>query len=66
MTTVPNSTENKQTPKSLIHTSRFGDIEINAEKIITMTSPFLGFPNERRFVRVPFGSTPGISCKGGG
>ena len=55
MTSAPNNIENKQPPKSVIPTSRFGEIEIDADKIINMTSPFLGFPNERRFVLVPHG-----------
>nr|MBF0221262.1 flagellar assembly protein FliW [Desulfobulbaceae bacterium] len=53
MTSIPTNTESDQTPKSLIRTSRFGEIEINTEKIISLTSPFLGFANEKRFVLVP-------------
>ena len=36
-----------------IATSRFGEIAVEADKIITMTSPFLGFPESRRFVLRP-------------
>lgn len=38
-----------------IATSRFGEIEINEEKVITLTTPFLGFPNEKLFVLLPHG-----------
>lgn len=55
MTSATTNTEENQTPKSLIRTSRFGDIEINTDKIITLTSPFLGFADEKRFVLVPHG-----------
>lgn len=33
-----------------IETSRFGTIEVDPEKIITVTSAFAGFPESRRFV----------------
>jgi flagellar assembly factor FliW len=56
MTSIPKSNTSDQTAKSLIKTSRFGEIEINAAKIITMTSPFLGFPDEKRYVLVPHGA----------
>jgi flagellar assembly factor FliW len=36
-----------------IKTSRFGEISIDCDKIITFTSPFLGFPNDRSFVLLP-------------
>ncbi len=36
-----------------INTSRFGEIEINEERIITMTASFLGFPHCHRFVLRP-------------
>ena len=39
-----------------IQTSRFGSLDINEDKIITMTTPFLGFPAERRFILLPHGS----------
>ncbi len=38
---------------TLIHTSRFGAIEIDEDKIITMTSPVLGFPDDRQFILIP-------------
>ncbi len=33
-----------------VHTSRFGEIEIQPDKIIRMTAPFLGFPDSHRFI----------------
>lgn len=36
-------------------TSRFGALSIKPEKIITMTSPFLGFPDSTRFFVKPHG-----------
>ena len=36
-----------------IKTSRFGEIDINPERIITMTAPFLGFPDSRSFILRP-------------
>ena len=36
-----------------IITSRFGEIEIDEDKIITMTSPFLGFTNDYQFILLP-------------
>ncbi|MDH4331452.1 MAG: flagellar assembly protein FliW [Desulfobulbaceae bacterium] len=36
-------------------TSRFGELSVNPEKIITMTSPFLGFPDSKRFIVRPHG-----------
>lgn len=38
-----------------IQTSRFGDLDIDEDKIITMTTPFLGFAAERRFILLPHG-----------
>jgi flagellar assembly factor FliW len=38
-----------------IPTSRFGEIEVATDKIISMTSPFLGFPESNRFVLLPHG-----------
>jgi flagellar assembly factor FliW len=37
-------------------TSRFGNLIIHPEKIITMTSPFLGFPDSNRFILKPHGT----------
>ncbi len=36
-----------------VKTSRFGEIEVNPEQLITLTSPFLGFPESFRFVLRP-------------
>lgn len=38
-----------------VQTSRFGEIEIQEDKIITLTSPFLGFPDSHRFIMRPHG-----------
>lgn len=38
-----------------VSTSRFGQLSVNPEKIITMTSPFLGFPDSKRFIVKPHG-----------
>ena len=38
-----------------IQTSRFGPLDINEEKIITMTTPILGFTAERQFILLPHG-----------
>lgn len=38
-----------------ITTSRFGTLDIDEDKIITMTTPFLGFAEERRFILLPHG-----------
>lgn len=38
-----------------IKTSRFGSFEIEEDKIITMTTPFLGFAEERHFILLPHG-----------
>lgn len=38
-----------------IDTSRFGRLVVDIDKIIAMTSPFLGFPESRRFVLRPHG-----------
>ncbi len=40
----------------IIHTSRFGDIEVDENKLITMTSPLLGFPEDRLFALLPHSS----------
>lgn len=34
----------------VIHTSRFGDIEVREEDVITMAEGLLGFPDRRRYV----------------
>jgi len=38
-----------------INTSRFGDIEVEQDKIITMTRAFPGFPDSHRFIIRPHG-----------
>ena len=42
-----------------VSSSRFGEIQADPDKIITMTSPFLGFPESTRFMLIPHGeNTP--------
>jgi flagellar assembly factor FliW len=41
--------------KNTIQTTRFGSLEIDEDKIITMTTPFLGFAAERHFILLPHG-----------
>ena len=38
-----------------VSTSRFGQLSVNPEKVISMTSPFLGFPDSKRFIVKPHG-----------
>ena len=38
-----------------IQTSRFGRLDIDEDKIITLTTPFLGFADERQFILLPHG-----------
>lgn len=38
-----------------VNTSRFGQLSIKSEKVITITSPFLGFPETRQFFLKPHG-----------
>ena len=38
-----------------VETSRFGRVRIEQDKIITMLSPFLGFPGSRQFFLKPHG-----------
>ncbi len=38
-----------------IQTSRFGSLDIEDDKIITMATPFLGFAAERQFILLPHG-----------
>jgi len=38
-----------------VSTSRFGQQSVNPEKVITLTSPFLGFPDSKRFIIKPHG-----------
>ena len=39
-----------------VRTRRFGEIEVNPERVITMTSPILGFPESRRYILRPHGA----------
>ncbi len=39
-----------------INTSRFGEVNINQEKLITLASPLLGFPEDQTFALLPHGS----------
>lgn len=38
-----------------IDTSRFGSLTIDHDKVITLTTPLLGFPDERQFILLPHG-----------
>ncbi|MBU0483734.1 MAG: flagellar assembly protein FliW [Proteobacteria bacterium] len=33
----------------MVKTSRFGEVEVDLDRVITLTSPLLGFPESRRF-----------------
>ena len=55
MTSSTKSPDKKSKPQT-IQTSRFGELEINKDKIITMVSPFLGFPDEKHFILLPHGA----------
>ena len=37
----------------VVQTSRFGEVRVDRSKVITMTAPFLGFPESRRFFLRP-------------
>ncbi len=52
---IATAEEQIDTPFITIQTSRFGDIEVEQDKIITMISPFLGFPDDRQFIIRPHG-----------
>ena len=43
-------------PLITVTTSRFGDIEVEQDKIITMTTPLLGFPDDTQFIIRPHGT----------
>ncbi|MCK5340636.1 MAG: flagellar assembly protein FliW [Desulfobulbaceae bacterium] len=49
---VENDTPEKgsDTGEIRVMTSRFGEITVSPDKVIVMTSPFLGFPESRQFV----------------
>ena len=55
MNALTQNLDNQAAEKELITvgTSRFGDIEVNPNKIITLTSPFLGFSESTRFILRP-------------
>ncbi len=36
-----------------VQTSRFGELTVDQDKVISMTSPFLGFPDSKRFFLRP-------------
>lgn len=55
MTTTPCTEKTETNGEITVPTSRFGALSVNPEKIITMTSPFLGFPNSTRFFVKPHG-----------
>ncbi|MBC8317930.1 MAG: flagellar assembly protein FliW [Desulfobulbaceae bacterium] len=42
-----------QAEKNKVQTSRFGEIEVDRDRIISMTSPFPGFPDSSRFLLLP-------------
>ncbi|MGV1100158.1 flagellar assembly protein FliW [Thiovibrio sp. JS02] len=48
-------TEETRQGELRVMTSRFGELRVRPEKIITMTSPFLGFPDSKRFLLKPHG-----------
>ncbi len=55
MNALTQDLDNQPTTKKLVpvETSRFGTIEVDPDKIITMTAPFLGFSESIRFVLRP-------------
>lgn len=53
---APNAPAHDQEDMLTIQTSRFGEITVLKNKIISMTSPILGFPDSRRFVLQPHGA----------
>lgn len=52
---VDNDLPQKEQEMLSVSTSRFGEVKVDPDKIITMTSPFLGFPDSRRFILIPHG-----------
>lgn len=44
---------NPTSGKLTVETSRFGLVEIDEDKVITMTTPLLGFPEDRHFFLKP-------------
>ncbi len=49
------NTANSPKPPTTMMTAKFGEITVDPKKIITMTTPFLGFPESLRFVLRPHG-----------
>ncbi len=45
----------EQEPAMTVTTTKFGPIQVDPEKVLTLTTPFLGFPESRRFVLRPHG-----------
>ena len=56
MQTMPKTLDANQ-QEIIVATSRFGKLTIRSENIITMTSPFLGFPDSHHFILKPHGTT---------
>lgn len=55
---VTEPAENIQTPTQgeiTVQTSRFGKITVREDKLISMTAPFLGFPESKQFALWPHG-----------
>lgn len=55
MQTMPKTLDTNQ-QEMTVATSRFGKLTIRPENIITMTSPFLGFPDSHHFILKPHGT----------
>ncbi len=54
MAQVPTTNENNNDQQMItVSTSRFGEIQVSNDKVITMASPFLGFPESKHFVLRP-------------
>lgn len=47
--------EKLEKDKLTVATTRFGEITVDQDKVITMTTPFLGFSESKRFVLRPHG-----------
>lgn len=55
MQTMPKTRDTNQ-QEITVATSRFGKLTIRPENIITMASPFLGFPDSHHFILKPHGT----------
>lgn len=55
MLAMTTTTRTENQGEITVSTSRFGQLSVKPEKIITMTSPFLGFPDSKRFMIKPHG-----------